>query len=110
MTTIKQSKKNKTMGDIDKLLQEIAELNVEGDKFSELVDFIQENAEMLSKNDWDKISKIISDAEELAVQLDKLESLNNKWAKSELLDGLHLSNNNLASELLKSNDIQEIPK
>ena len=97
------------MSDINKLMQQLTELNQNRDRIADNVKFLEENASILSKDDWDSISMINHAAQEISPLLDKLELIN-KWAKSELLSGLHLSENNPASELLNSNDIQEIPK
>lgn len=97
------------MSGINNLLQQLAELNKNQDRVADNVKFLEENASILSKDDWDSISMINHAAQEISPLLDKLELIS-KWAKSELLSGLHLSENNPASELLKSNDTQEIPK
>lgn len=95
---------------MDNLNDLLKQLDVNQQKIGENIKFLEENLSMLSKDNWDEISKINSDAQELSPLLDKLETLN-KWGKSGLLHGLHQhSGSNAAIELLRSDAIQEIPK
>lgn len=104
------------MSDINKLMQQLTELMETRDNISECVEFVEENASLLTKEDWGEVSLITSGWQELSTQLDKLQQFNNKltnkWIDHELLEGLHPieDTNPIRSELLKSNDTQKIPK
>lgn len=96
-------------------MRQLTELSRNQDSIADNIKFLEENASILSKEDWDEVSLITSGWQELSTQLDKLQSFNNKltnkWVNHALLEGLHfIEDSDPRSGLIQPNDTQEIPK